>query len=44
MNKLLIVMIASLSALVAGCNTVEGVGKDIQAGGKAMENAADRHK
>ena len=44
MNKLLITMIASFCALLAGCNTVSGVGKDIQAGGAAMERAADRHK
>lgn len=25
---------------LAGCNTVQGVGKDIQAGGKAVEKVA----
>ena len=44
MNKLLITMVASFCALLAGCNTVSGVGKDIQAGGEAMENAADSNK
>ncbi|NLA51183.1 MAG: entericidin A/B family lipoprotein [Alcaligenaceae bacterium] len=27
-------------AFVSGCNTVEGAGKDIQAGGQAIERAA----
>lgn len=30
--------------LLAACNTVEGVGKDIKATGGALENAADRDK
>ncbi len=30
--------------LVAGCNTVEGAGKDVKAGGQAVENAADKAK
>jgi predicted small secreted protein len=25
---------------VAGCNTIRGVGKDVQAGGRAIERAA----
>lgn len=29
---------------VAGCNTVEGVGKDIQQGGKAIKDEANEHK
>ena len=31
-------------ALLAGCNTIEGVGKDIKAGGEKVEKAADRNK
>ena len=27
-------------ALLAGCNTIEGAGKDIQKGGQAIEKAA----
>lgn len=37
------VMTLGLSAL-GGCSTVEGVGKDIQKGGEAIERAADRNK
>ena len=29
---------------VAGCNTVEGVGKDVKATGQAIEKAADKNK
>ena len=39
---------AALAALmmlfVAGCNTVEGAGKDVKAGGAAIEKAADKAK
>ena len=36
--------LTAIGALVAGCNTVEGAGKDIQAGGQAVEKAADKAK
>ena len=34
------VVVLAVSMLLAACNTVEGVGKDIQSGGKAIEKAA----
>lgn len=39
-------LFASLFALMilAGCNTMEGVGKDIKKGGEAIEKAADKAK
>jgi entericidin B len=37
-------LVALLMLLVAGCNTVEGAGKDVSAGGKAIEKAADKAK
>jgi predicted small secreted protein len=37
---LLALTILSLGALAA-CNTVEGAGKDIQSGGRAVEDAGD---
>jgi predicted small secreted protein len=37
------VLTLALSAL-GGCSTVEGLGKDIQKGGEAIERAADRNK
>jgi len=37
------VLLAGLLAmLLAGCNTVEGVGKDIKQGGAALEKAAKK--
>jgi len=29
---------------LAGCNTIEGLGKDIQKGGEKIEKAADKAK
>ncbi|MEQ1689163.1 MAG: entericidin A/B family lipoprotein [Sphingopyxis sp.] len=28
-------------ALIAGCNTIEGAGRDIQSAGQVVEDAAD---
>ena len=36
--------LAGLTVVVAGCNTVEGAGKDIKAGGAAIEKSADQAK
>jgi predicted small secreted protein len=46
MAKKLVAMMTVLGfALVAaGCNTVEGVGKDVKASGEAIEKAADKNK
>ena len=30
--------------LLSACNTMEGFGQDIQAGGKKIERSADEHK
>ena len=38
MTRILIAIAAALA--LAGCNTVEGVGKDIKKGGEAIEKAA----
>jgi predicted small secreted protein len=42
-----LVALVSLIGFVLGlaaCNTMEGVGQDVQAGGKAIEKAADKAK
>ncbi|MDR2127927.1 MAG: entericidin A/B family lipoprotein [Burkholderiaceae bacterium] len=47
MKQLTALLIASaLALLLAACNTVAGVGKDVQAGGRAVEKAAEeiQHK
>ncbi len=41
MRKLLSVLMGlAVVAAVAGCNTVEGVGKDVKKGGDVIEKAA----
>jgi predicted small secreted protein len=34
----------TLLAVMAGCNTIEGAGKDVKATGAAVEKAADKAK
>ena len=33
-----------LAVVCAGCNTIEGAGKDVKATGSAVERAADKSK
>jgi predicted small secreted protein len=42
MKKLLVILAAAFA--VTGCNTVAGAGKDIEAGGKAIEKSAQDTK
>ncbi len=46
MRKNVQLAIASLLATMAlaGCNTMEGLGKDIKRGGEVLEKAADKAK
>ena len=37
-------LLALLMLFTAGCNTVEGAGKDVKASGQAIERAADKAK
>lgn len=30
--------------VLAGCNTIEGVGKDVERGGEALQNSADKRR
>ena len=39
-----IFLVSTLAIIFTGCNTMSGVGKDVKQGGKAIENAAERHK
>jgi entericidin B len=41
---LAIVFIGLATALMAGCNTMHGLGEDISSGGKALSGAAKRHE
>ncbi|HEX4843083.1 MAG TPA: entericidin A/B family lipoprotein [Limnobacter sp.] len=43
--KLISTMLLALSALsLSACNTIEGMGKDIKAGGAAIERTAEENK
>lgn len=37
-----IVLTVLCAAILAGCNTVKGVGKDIESGGKAIERSSGK--
>jgi len=40
---LLVMLSLSASAVLSGCHTMSGAGEDIEQGGKAISNEADRH-
>ncbi|MBL8436655.1 MAG: entericidin A/B family lipoprotein [Zoogloeaceae bacterium] len=36
------VLLVAVSALFAGCNTVRGIGQDIEKGGEAIQRSANK--
>jgi predicted small secreted protein len=44
MKAIAVVLLAAVMGMLAGCNTVEGAGKDVKATGAAVERAADKAK
>ncbi len=42
MKKLTTLVLVALGLALAGCNTMEGLGKDVQKAGSAVENAAKK--
>lgn len=42
MKAIAAILAAAVLGLISGCNTVEGLGQDVQAGGRAVERAADK--
>jgi predicted small secreted protein len=40
MKALMLALIGVFALSVSACNTVQGAGKDVKAGGQAVENAA----
>ena len=44
MSLLAVLFMAGLFGSIAGCNTVEGAGKDIQAGGAAIKDEARENR
>ena len=43
-KKLTAILMVACFASLAGCNTMSGLGKDVQKGGESLENSADKHK
>lgn len=41
MSKLLVLLLVLLGFTVTGCNTFRGAGRDVQAVGQSVEEAAD---
>jgi predicted small secreted protein len=39
-QKALVAFLLALSTLAAACNTVQGVGKDVERGGEKLQDAA----
>jgi predicted small secreted protein len=44
MRTLFLMMCLAAPLLLAGCNTIEGVGKDLSKAGEAIRKAADEAK
>ncbi len=44
MKTLMIALFGASVVMLAGCNTVSGAGKDVQATGAAVEKAAEKAK
>lgn len=44
LKRVLTACVIALAVAVAGCNTVQGFGKDMQAAGKTIDKTADNVK
>ena len=44
MKKLIALMMVLAMGVLAGCNTMEGLGKDVERGGEKMQGSADRNR
>lgn len=40
MRILLMALVVAVSAIVAGCNTIEGAGRDLERGGEKVQDTA----
>lgn len=40
----LLVILAGIGGMLIGCNTMEGVGKDVKGAGKSLEKSAKKNK
>ncbi|MDX2224067.1 MAG: entericidin A/B family lipoprotein [Rhodospirillaceae bacterium] len=43
-TRLIPAVLLAAAAALSGCNTIEGMGKDIKSGGKAIEKTAEDAK
>jgi predicted small secreted protein len=43
-KKLIAMLMVACFATLAGCNTMSGLGKDVQKGGEKLEDSAEKHK
>jgi entericidin B len=41
---LVVVSMLTFAGALSACNTMEGAGKDLQSGGRALEDSADKNK
>jgi len=44
LKRLMAILMVACFAGLAGCNTMSGLGKDVQKGGEKLENSAEKHK
>jgi entericidin B len=44
MKKIAAVLVVLAMGWLAGCNTMEGLGKDVERGGEKMQGSADRNR
>lgn len=44
LKKKIFLIVAAIPLLLEGCNTMEGLGTDIEHAGKALEKSAERNK
>ncbi len=40
----IVVAMTAMSALLAGCNTTQGFGEDVQSAGRGIQNSAEKNK
>jgi predicted small secreted protein len=44
MKKLVALLMVLAMGILAGCNTMEGLGKDVERGGEKLQGSADRNR
>ena len=44
MKRLIALMLVTSYVLLAGCNTIQGAGKDVERGGEKIQKEAVEHK